>query len=85
MMVKSADYGDFNNSGTFNQNANFDAQCSQLTNCQVKSLCGGKRSCELTIDNDLLLPEYCSNTSGEIYTEYTCVDKTSFITGIPVI
>jgi hypothetical protein len=75
MMVKSADYGDFDNSGTFNKNAKIDAQCSQLTNCQVKSLCGGKRSCELTLGNNLLPSKYCSDTSIQIYTKYTCVDN----------
>jgi hypothetical protein len=74
VVVKSADYGDFNNSGTFNPNANIDIRCSQLTNCQVKSLCGGKRSCELTMNNNLLSQNYCSDTTKQIYTKYTCVD-----------
>ena len=74
MVVKSADYGDFDNGGTFDNNTNTDTQCSALTNCQVKSLCGGNRSCEVTMNNHLLPSQYCSNTSKEIYTKYTCVD-----------
>ena len=75
MMVKSADYRAFNNRGTFNPNANIDTQCSALTNCQVKSLCGGKTSCELTLNNTLLPSKYCFDTSKQIYTKYTCVDN----------
>ena len=74
MMVKSADYGGFDNNGTFHPNANIDSQCSKLTNCQVKSLCDGNRSCELTMDNNLLPSQYCSDTSKQVYTKYTCVD-----------
>ena len=74
MMVKSADYGDFNMNGNFSDDYDTDRQCSYLTNCQVKSLCSGKRSCELTINNNLLPSQYCSNTSKQIYTKYTCVD-----------
>ena len=81
MLVKSADYGDFDNSGIFNKNANIDTQCSKLTNCQVKSLCDGKRSCGLTLDNNLLPSQYCSNTSKQIYTKYTCVDGYSSTSG----
>ena len=77
MMVKSADYRDFDNNGTFNPNGNIDSQCSKLVNCQVKSLCDGQRSCELTMDNNLLLSQYCSDTSKQIYTKYTCVDTYS--------
>jgi hypothetical protein len=77
MMVKRADYGDFNKTGFFNDDKNIDTTCSKLTNCQVKSRCGGKRSCELTMDNNLLPSEYCPDTSKEIYTEYTCVDSSS--------
>ena len=75
MVVKRADYGDFNNSGTFDNNTIIDTQCSALSNCQVKSHCGGKRSCELTMNNTLLPSRYCSDNSKEIYTEYTCVDS----------
>jgi hypothetical protein len=74
MVVKSADYGDFNKNGAFNDDKNIDTTCSKLTSCQVKSRCGGNRSCELTMDNNLLPSEYCSDTSKEIYTKYTCVD-----------
>ena len=74
MMVKSADYGDFDMQGNFSDDKNIDSQCSQLTNCQVKSLCGGKRSCELTMDSNLLPSKYCPDTSKEIYNKYTCVD-----------
>ena len=82
MIVKSADYGDFNNRGTFNQNAYTDTHCSALTNCLVKSLCDGKRSCELTMDDNLLPSIRCSNTSKQIYTKYICRDrKRQTITG----
>ena len=83
MVVKNADYGDFDNGGTFDNNTNIDMQCSKLANCQVKSLCSGKRSCDLTMDNNLLPSQYCPDTSKEIYTQYTCVDKntSSTITG----
>ncbi len=74
MVIKGADYGDFDNGDTFDKNANIDTACSALTNCQVKSLCGGNRSCELAMNNNLLQSPYCSNTSKEIYTKYTCVD-----------
>ena len=77
MLVKSAYYGDFDNNGKFDQNANIDTQCSKLTNCQVKSLCGGKRSCEIAMDNNLLPSQYCSDPSKKIYTKYTCVDTYS--------
>ncbi|XP_028402426.1 uncharacterized protein LOC114525362 [Dendronephthya gigantea] len=75
MVIHKAYYGDFNNSGTFDANAAIDAQCSRLTSCQVKSLCGGNRSCELTVDNNLLSSQYCPDKTKEIYIEYTCVDS----------
>jgi hypothetical protein len=78
MMIQTADYGDYDNSGTFNSNAAIDTTCSILTNCQVKSLCGGNRSCDLTIDDSLLPSQYCSNTSKQIYTKYTCVDQDDY-------
>ena len=75
IVVQKADYGNFNNSiDMFGKNANIDRNCSQLSNCQVKSHCGGNRSCELTIDRNLLPSQYCSDISQEIYTQYTCVD-----------
>jgi hypothetical protein len=77
MMVKSADYGDFDDSGTFNHNPNIDTQCSKLTTCQVKSRCTGGKSCELVIDSNLLSSQYCSDTSKQIYTKYTCMDTNS--------
>ena len=77
MMVNSADYGDFNNGGRVNKNARIDTKCSKLTNCQVKSVCGGNRSCELTMNNNLLPSQYCSDTSKQIYTKCTCVDNYS--------
>ena len=84
MVVKKANYGKFDHNGTFYGNASIDHACSIVTNCQVKSLCGGNRSCELTVDNNLLPSPYCTNTSNEIYTEYTCVDimYTTHITGM---
>ena len=86
MVVKSADYGDFDNNGVFakDQDAKIDTQCSALTNCQVKSRCGGQRSCDLTINNKLLPSEHCPDISKEIYTKYICTDKESqnIITGI---
>ena len=85
MVLKSADYGDFNKNGAFNDDENFDTTCSKLTNCQVKSRCGGNRSCELTMDNNLLPSEYCSDTLKEIYTKYTCVDTYSSSTITKVI
>ncbi|CAB4004623.1 Receptor-type tyrosine- phosphatase F [Paramuricea clavata] len=74
MVFKKADYGDFNNNGTFDVTAEIDRKCSILTNCQLKSHCGGSRSCELTIDNNLLSSQYCSDISKEVYTDYICVD-----------
>ena len=85
MQVKKADYGNFDNNGVFEGSASIDRACSIITNCRVKSLCGGNRSCELKIDDNILLSQYCSDTSKEIYTEYTCVDNTSFIRGICLI
>ncbi|XP_028399358.1 uncharacterized protein LOC114522809 [Dendronephthya gigantea] len=75
MVIHKAHYGDFNNSGIFNANTAIDAQCSGQASCEVKSLCGGKRSCELTVDNNLLSSHYCSDTTKELFIEYTCVDN----------
>ena len=74
MVIHKAHYGDFDYAGTFNISATIDMKCSRQASCQVKSLCGGNRSCELAIDNDLLL-SYCSDTTKELYIEYTCVDN----------
>jgi hypothetical protein len=80
MVVTRADYGDFNKTGTLDVNTNTDIYCSVLTNCQVKSLCDGSRSCGPTIDNNLLPRQYCPDVSKEIYIEYTCVDNFSSTT-----
>lgn len=79
MMVKSANYGNFNNSGVFNDDKDVKTTCSVLTNCQVKSRCSGNRSCELIMNNDLLPKEYCNDTSKQIYTKYICVDTKSTV------
>ncbi|XP_028411944.1 uncharacterized protein LOC114534670 [Dendronephthya gigantea] len=75
MVIHKAHYGDFNKSRTFDVNAAIDAQCSRLTNCQVKPLCSGKSSCELTVNNNLLPSKYCPDIAKELYVEYTCVDN----------
>lgn len=54
MVVQSANYGDFNKNGVFHDDKNVNTECSALVSCQVKSRCGGKRSCALTMNNDLL-------------------------------
>ena len=82
MAIKRADYGDFNNSGTFDIKTKTDTTCSMLTNCHVKSRCGGEDSCELTFGSNLLPSQYCPDTSKEIYTEYTCVDSSNVATSI---
>ena len=75
MVVESADYGDFNNNGVFNDDKNVNTECSALASCQVKSHCGGERSCELTMNNELLPSQYCRpDTLKQIYTKYTCRD-----------
>ena len=82
MVIKSANYGDFNKSVAFNDDKNFDKTCSAIVSCQVKSRCDGKRSCELTMNNNLLPPQYCPDTAKQIYTKYTCRDhyNTAIIT-----
>ena len=75
MKISRADFGDFSSSSAFNVDENVDRKCSPLTNCQVKSRCAGKRSCELVMDKNLLPSQYCSGDSKKIYTEYTCVDE----------
>ncbi|XP_028416881.1 uncharacterized protein LOC114541103 isoform X2 [Dendronephthya gigantea] len=74
MVIKKADYGNFDKNGVFDGNANIDRKCSILTNCKVKSLCGGNRSCELTVDSSLFTSEYCPDTSKEIYIKFLCQD-----------
>ena len=75
MVIHKAHYGDFDYAGTFNISATIDIKCSRQASCQVKSLCGGNRSCELAIDNDLLSSTYCHDATKKLYIEYTCVDK----------
>ena len=79
MVIHKAHYGDFNKNGTFDISATIDKNFSRLASCQVKSLCGANGSCELTIDNNLLSSQssghYRLDTTKELYTEYTCVDK----------
>ncbi|XP_028399361.1 uncharacterized protein LOC114522811 [Dendronephthya gigantea] len=75
MVIHKAHYGDFNNSGSFNTNATVDIKCSQRASCEVKRLCGGNRSCELIVDNNLLSSQHCSDTTKELFIEYTCVDN----------
>ena len=82
MAIKKANYGDFNKSGTFVYNTQIDTGCSSLANCEVKTRCGGNRSCELTFDSNLLPSQYCPDNSKEIYTEYTCVDINKTKAGI---
>ena len=72
MVIQKAVYGDFDNNGKFNYDTNIDENC---LNCLVKARCSGNRSCELTLDNNLLPSQYCRDTSKEIYTEYICVDQ----------
>ena len=74
MEVESANYGDFNKDGVFDGDENTDTTCSALASCQVKFHCNGKRSCDLIMNNDLLPSQYCSDTSKQIYTKYTCKD-----------
>ena len=73
-MVKSAQYGNFiKNDGTF-MNIKVKSICADFISCRIKSLCDGNRSCELTMDANLLPSKFCHGTSGQIYIEYTCVD-----------
>lgn len=74
MVVKSANYGNFWRNGVFNDDLNVDTMCSAVTTCGVKSHCNGKRSCDLTMDRHLLPSQYCSDTSKQVYTKYTCKD-----------
>ena len=74
MVIESVKYGDYIKNRVFSDNKMFDATCSILATCQVKSRCDGKRSCELIMNSDLLPSLYCSYTSKQIYTKYTCKD-----------
>jgi hypothetical protein len=74
IVIKRAVYGDFNQKGVSAGTARIDPKCNILTNCQVKSRCGGKKSCKLVINQNVLPSQYCSGTRKKIYTEYACVD-----------
>jgi hypothetical protein len=74
IVIKRAVYGDFNQKGVSAGTARIEPKCNVLTNCQVKSRCGGKKSCKLVINQNLLPSQYCSGTRKKIYTEYACVD-----------
>ena len=74
MVIKRVKYGDYIKNSVFSDDERFDATCSILATCQVKSHCNGKRSCELIMNSDLLPSLYCSDTSKQIYTKYTCKD-----------
>ena len=74
MDIRTSQYGDFDTNGVFSDDKNFDATCSALATCQVKSRCNGHRSCELTINSNLLAAKSCSVTSKQIYTKYNCKD-----------
>lgn len=74
MVISSVNYGDFRTNGVFHDDENVDRTCSALATCRVKSHCNGKRSCELTVNSNLLPSEHCSGTTKQIYTKYSCKD-----------
>ena len=76
MVIKSANYGDFNQNGVFNDDKNVSTVCSAVTTCRIKSRCNGNKSCELTIDNSLLPSQPCLDNSKEVYMKYTCGNTT---------
>ena len=78
MVIKSANYGDFNQNGVFNDDKNVSTVCNAITTCRMKSRCNGKKSCELTIDNSLLPSQHCLDNSKEVYMKYTCGDTNTF-------
>ena len=78
MVVQSANYGDFNQSGVFNDDKRVITVCSAVTTCRMKSRCNGKKTCELTMDNSLLPSQHCLNNSKEVYIKYTCGDTNTF-------
>jgi hypothetical protein len=80
IVIKRAVYGDFNTKGVSAGSATTDSKCNVLTNCQVKSRCGGKASCKLIVNQNLLPSQYCSGTRKKIYTEYACVNTYSSTT-----
>ena len=75
MVIKSANYGDFNQNGVFNDDKNVSTVCSAVTTCRMKSRCNGNQSCEQTVDNSLLPPQHCLDNSKEVYIKYTCGDS----------
>ena len=74
MVIKSANYGDFDQNGVFNDDKNVATVCSAVATCRMKYRCNGNKSCELTIDNSLLPSQHCLNSSEEVYIKYTCDD-----------
>ena len=74
MVVQSANYGDFNKNGVFNDDKSVATVCSAVTTCRMKSRCNGNKSCDLTIDNSLMPSQHCLNKSKEVYMKYTCDD-----------
>ena len=78
MVIKSANYGDFNQNGVFNDDKSVLTVCSAVTTCRMKSRCNGNKSCELIIDNSLLPSQHCLDNSNEVYMEYTCGDTNNF-------
>ena len=78
MVIKSANYGDFNHNGVFNDDKNVGTVCSAVTTCRMKSRCNGKKSCKLTVDNSLLPSQHCLHNSKEVYMKYTCGDSNTF-------
>ena len=77
MVIKNAYYGDFDQTGVFNDDKSFYATCSALATCRMKPFCNGNISCELTINNTLLPSQHCPDVSKELYTKYNCVDDYS--------
>ena len=78
MIIKSANYGDFNQNGVFNDDKSVVNVCSAVTTCRMKSRCNGNISCELTLDNSLLPSQHCLDNSKEVYMTYTCGDNNTF-------
>ena len=78
MIIKSANYGDFNQNGVFNDDKNVATVCSAVTTCRMKSRCNGNKSCEVIIDNSLLPSQHCLDNSKEVYMKYTCGDANTF-------
>jgi hypothetical protein len=79
LVVETAQYGDFKKTGATKKEVNIHKKCSALTNCGVKSFCGGRNSCQLAMINNFL-PKYCPNIPKDIYVNYTCVDNSNSTT-----